>query len=242
MNIYLDNNVFVDIEMGDYSKELFLTKNNCKYYYSDAHFYELLEGDGNPKISQESRLNLINRLCGNHFIVSGVLTEPEFLERSPKEMFVISSGSDMRSQLSAMANSGDAVFMNLRRQLDFDSSWFNNVGPDDVLGILGERMKERLQIGLLNYLISSEAYGGKPLYYTLINIIDTANYWADKKTSHSNVARLNDASHAYYAQICDMLVTNDKRMRAKVNAIYAFLGVKTKVVSVQDFLSIDLEC
>lgn len=238
MNIYLDNNVFVDIEMGSYSPESFLLKKGCVYHFSDAHLNELLEGLGNPKISQEGRLNLISQLCGSHFIVSGVLNAPEFLDRNPKDMYIISACSPIRLRINAMANSGDAVFMRIRSQLGFEGSWLNNVGADSVLKLLDERMKERLDIGLLDYLIRSEAIGGKPLYYTLINIIDTANYWADKKTTHSNVARLHDAAHAYSAQICDLLVTNDKRMRAKVNAVYAFLGVNTKVVSVNDFFEI----
>ena len=69
-------------------------------------------------------------------------------------------------------------------------------------------------------------------------MIDSANYWGDKKTSHSNVARLYDASHAYFAQICDVLVTNDKRMRAKTKAVYSFLDVNTNVVSTNEYLEI----
>ena len=55
------------------------------------------------------------------------------------------------------------------------------------------------------------------------------------KTDHSEVAKLYDASHAYFAQICDVLVTDDKRMRAKVKAIYSFLKIDTKVVSPKEF-------
>lgn len=64
-----------------------------------------------------------------------------------------------------------------------------------------------------------------------------ANYWSDKKTSHSDIARLYDASHAYSAQICDVLVSNDRKMRYKIKAIYSFLGVKTIVLSTQEFFS-----
>ena len=35
---------------------------------------------------------------------------------------------------------------------------------------------------------------------------------------------------------CDVLVTNDKRMRAKTKAVYSFLGVNTKVVSTNEYL------
>ena len=77
---------------------------------------------------------------------------------------------------------------------------------------------------------------GQSIYHTLIQLIDMANYWGDKKTNHSNVARLYDAAHAYFAQICDVLITNDKKMIMKVRAVYSFLGVKTKVMTAEEFL------
>ena len=36
---------------------------------------------------------------------------------------------------------------------------------------------------------------------------------------------------------CDALVTSDKRMMAKVKAVYSRLNVSTKVLSVKEFLS-----
>ncbi len=114
---------------------------------------------------------------------------------------------------------------------------FNNESPDEVLKLIDERVKQKFKdMDLLTYIWATEAYGGKALYHTLFNLIDAANYWGDKKTAHSNVARLYDAAHAYFAQVCDVLVTKDKRMRAKTKAVYSFLGVKTVVMNVDEFL------
>ena len=41
--VYLDNNIIVDIEEGNYSVEQFLNKNEYLYYFSKAHLEELLE-------------------------------------------------------------------------------------------------------------------------------------------------------------------------------------------------------
>lgn len=103
-----------------------------------------------------------------------------------------------------------------------------------MLQLIDEKMGEKLGMGLLEYLYRTEAYG-RALYGTLMNIVDMANYWKDTQTGHSDVARLCDASHAYSAQICDVLVTGDKKLRAKAKAVYSFLGVKTKVASVDEF-------
>ncbi len=236
MRVYLDNNVLVDIEQGIFKVEDFLAQSNTKYYYSDAHLGELLEARGNSKVSQEGRLDLISRICGQNCILSGVLNDPEFIQKDVREMYRIAD-TPLRSVINSMAAKGANIFEKVRIELDFESRQFNNESPEKVLGIIDERMKEKLGIGLIPYLLSSEAFGGKVLYYTLLNIIDAANYWGDDKTDHSEVARLYDASHAYSAINCDALVTSDRGMMAKVKAIYSFLGIKTKVLSVKEYLS-----
>lgn len=236
MRVYLDNNVLIDIVQGNLNEEEFLSKPNTEYYYSDAHLGELLEARGNSKVSQEGRVDLISRICGQNCILSGVLNDPEFIQMDVREMYRIAD-TPLRSVINSMAAKGANIFEKVRIELDFESRQFNNESPEKVLGIIDERMKEKLGIGLIPYLLSSEAFGGKVLYYTLLNIIDTANYWGDDKTDHSEVARLYDASHAYSAIICDALVTSDRRMMAKVKAIYSFLGIKTKVLSVKEYLS-----
>ena len=238
MKVYLDNNVLVDIEAGKYSVDTFLAIPNVVYYYSDAHMNELLEAKGNQKVSQEGRLRLISRLCGRNNILTGGFEAPEFLEKDPEEMYRLCD-NPLRAIIAQRVNTGDELFMELRERLGFDSTVFNNVSPGQVLEMIDDKVKEKLDnLDLLTYLRATGAFGGKPLYHTLFNLIDSANYWGDKKTAHSNVARLYDAAHAYFAQVCDVLVTNDKRMRAKTKAVYSFLGVKTKVVSTNEYLGI----
>lgn len=234
MKVYLDNNVLVDIECGRYNLSDFLSIHNIEYYYSDTHLSELLEAKDNLKVSQQDRLKLISDICGQNHILTGVCGPPEFLRKSVADMCKLVD-TPYRRQINELVSAGGDVYERIRHQLGFDSKRFNNVKPEDVLRILNLRMIEKLQMGLLQFLEFSQAIPGKPLFCTLFNIIDAANYWGDTKTNHSNIARLNDASHAYFAQICDVLVTNDKRMIAKVKAIYSFLNIHTSVLSVNDF-------
>lgn len=238
MKVYMDNNVLVDIEVGKYSVENFTGMSGATYYYSDAHINELLEAKGNPKVSQRGRLSLISQLCGCNNILTGGFEAPEIYEKEPVEMYKLCD-TPMRAFIVQQVNTGDDLFMKLREKLDFDSTIFNNVSLELVLEMIDERVKQKLNIDLKTYLKATDAFGGKPLYHTLFNLIDSANYWGDKKTSHSNIARLYDAAHAYFAQVCDVLVTNDKRMRAKTKAVYTFLGVKTRVLSTDEYLRYD---
>lgn len=238
MKVYLDNNVLVDVEDGKYSVDMFTTMPSAKYYYSDAHMNELLEAKGNVKVSQEGRLRLISKLCGQNHILTGGFDAPEFYYKEPAEMYRLCD-IPLRVYIAQKVNTGDELFMELRERLGFDSAVFNNVSPDQVLEMIDEKVKEKLDdMDLLKYLRETDAFGGKPLFHTLFNLIDSANYWVDKKTAHSNVARLYDAAHAYYAQVCDVLVTNDKRMRAKTKAVYSFLGVKTSVIPTNEYLGV----
>ncbi len=233
---YLDNNVYVDIEMGNLHTEQFLSKSDYAYYFSDAHMNELLEAKGNERVSQERRLRLISKICGRNNILTGGYDKPEIFEKEPIEMYRLCD-NPLRKYIAQQVNTDDGLFLKLRRRLGFDSTVFNNESPDRVLEMIDERVKQEFEdLDLLTYLGATDAYGGKPLYHTLFNLIDSANYWGDKKTAHSNVARLYDAAHAYFAQVCDVLVTNDKRMRAKTKAVYSFLRVKTRVVSVNEFI------
>lgn len=238
MKVYMDNNVLVDIEVGKYSVEDFTGMSGATYYYSDAHINELLEAKSNPKVSQRGRLSLISQLCGCNNILTGGFEAPEIYEKEPVEMYILCD-TPMRAFIVQQVNTGNDLFMKLREKLDFDSTIFNNVSPELVLEMIDERVKQKLNIDLKTYLKATEAFGGKPLYHTLFNLIDSANYWGDKKTSHSNIARLYDAAHAYFAQVCDVLVTNDKRMRTKTKAVYTFLGVKTRVLSTDEYLRYD---
>lgn len=236
MKVYLDNNVLVDIEYGKYRVSDFISKPYAAYYYSDAHLNELLEAVGNPKVSQGGRLRLIGEICGHNLILSGGYDQPVFCRKSPNEMYRLVATPLMALINKQVLNCTDA-FENIRQKLDFDSKIFNNVKPEQVLEILDKRMQEKFHMSLLQYLIFSEAFGGRTSFVTLLNIIDAANYWGDVKTEHSEVSRMNDASHAYFASICDILVTNDKRMRRKIKAIYSYLGIQTKVLSVKEYLA-----
>lgn len=193
MKVYLDNNVFADIEDGEYQVEDFLSIPDVEYYYSDAHISELLEAKGNSKVSQEDRLKLISRVCGQNYILTGVDDQPEFIQKDVRDMYSVVDRT-IRVVINAMAQDGVEIFERIRVELGFESCKFNNESYVNVLRTIDKRMSERLGLGLKEYLYRSEARGGKPLYYSLLNIIDTANYWGDKKTEHSEIARVYDAS------------------------------------------------
>jgi len=89
------------------------------------------------------------------------------------------------------------------------------MGFDDFIDLSGNTLRERI--------------------CTLFNRLDDVGFWKDKKTKKSNLARLYDSSHAYFASSCVYFVSNDKRTLNKANVAYSFYNLKTKAISFDEF-------
>lgn len=74
------------------------------------------------------------------------------------------------------------------------------------------------------------------LYLTL----DTCGYRSDSinvnaKKSQTFLNLLNDAHHTAFASRCEFYITDDKKGRDKAQAVYNYLGIKTKVFGSSEF-------
>ncbi len=47
---------------------------------------------------------------------------------------------------------------------------------------------------------------------------------------------LTDADHAYYGSFCDVIVTEDAKMRLKADAVFSNLNISTRIICEKDFL------
>lgn len=234
MRIYLDNNILVDIENEDYSLNDFCSVPNVDYFYSEVHMDELMNGlDSHPEL-KDTRLHTIEQLCGSNYILPGVLSEEmELFSMSPQRAFELSMRykflHDHIYQYTRSMNINRDIFL---KSLKLEKREIVNISPAKILNVLDERMQEHWGYGIEVYLEKQEADQNRTRYNTLFNLLDFVYYWRDE----SHTARLYDASHAYFAQICDLLVSNDKRMRIKSEAVYSYLGVKTKVMTADEYL------
>jgi hypothetical protein len=72
----------------------------------------------------------------------------------------------------------------------------------------------------------------------VLKYLEEIGYRADKFENFRS--RMHDVTHAIYGAGADYLVTGDKRFRARVIATYEFLELPTKVVSIEEFLLLDV--
>lgn len=242
MKVYLDNNIIVGIEEGDYDLSLFKSFPDVEYYYSAAHVDELIEGKENPKISVDKRLSTISELAGTNHILNG-FQDPEVYAKSIQVMYALANSplqTTIREQINSASNNFIVDNDRLLEILKLKRIEVNNIEPCDIISEIDRRMLEAEnpvdRISVREYLFRTEAVG-RSVYCTLFNLLDFACFHKDKPSAHSNIARMHDASHAYFAQLCDEFVSDDKKMRYKTMAVYSYLGVKTRVMSGKDFLA-----
>lgn len=241
MKVYLDNNIIVGIENGEFDFASFKSIVDVEYYYSAAHIDELIEGEHLQKLSVEKRLHTIDQLAGTNHIMNGV-EFPEFFPKSAKEVYDISHNLFPMMLRVGMNISLNEFNPDRERFLDIlklNKIEVNNIKPCEIINEIDKRLQQAdnpdERISVRQYLERSETIG-RAVYGTLFNLLDFACYYKDKPTGHSNIARMHDASHAYFAQLCDVLVSNDRKMRYKTEAVYSYLGVDTQVMSGNEYL------
>ena len=234
MRVYLDNNILVDIEVGAIQAGRFSSLNNTTYYFSEAHMDELLNGlEKHPEL-KDSRLHTLETLCGTNYITPDVGPfEGGFDVETPKRVFELSMHyKRMHDELYRYSNAMKINRDTFLEGLYLEKLEVGNYKPSQIFNVLDDRLKEYWGYGINVYLEKSVAATGRAVFCSLFNLLDFICYWHDK----NHAARLYDSSHAYFAQYCDVLVSNDKRMRIKTEAVYSYLGIDTKVCTSDEFL------
>ena len=237
MRVYLDNNILVSIEESIYGLKDFVSIPGAEYYYSNAHISELLNGvDKSIPGLKERRLSTISAVCGNKYLFQDTAFIIRLARCKPEQAYENVSRFDfMRGRINELANSFTPNRAGILEELHWDAKEVGNYSPEDIFEAIDKKYRaSKYHYGIKEYLLLSEAYTESTVYSSLFNLLDMVSYRKDK----SNVARLYDSSHAYYARKCDILVSDDARMRVKAEAVYHYLNVHTRIMSADEFLEI----
>ena len=114
----------------------------------------------------------------------------------------------------------------------------NNYSPQMVIDAINAFFaKHGVNEGLKEVIIngmSGEQKGNDMLVFQALYLsLDLVKYHTDNK-SLWNI--LTDAEHSYYGSYCDVLVTDDGKMKFKTEAVYSYYGITTEIVGKQDVL------
>lgn len=174
MKVYLDNNVWVDIEYGHLSRDLFKQK-KVEYLFSDNIIEELLEASGNVKVSSSRRLELIDYLCGYNYILTGISDSPDLsvkltaFERYnelSKPLFRM-----MHNRIKQVVYKADRLDRKKLQDLfGVNKIEMNNKNPQMILSEIELLFKNVNINGIDDYLLRCEAQG-RTVYTTLFNLL-----------------------------------------------------------------------
>lgn len=238
MRVYLDNNVLINIEENVYGQKDFLSISGAEYYYSNAHISELLNGvDKSIPGLKERRLSTIRAVCGNKYLFQDTAFIIRLARCKPEQAYENVNRFDfMRGSINELAKSYTPNRAGILEELQWDAKEVGNYSPEEILEMIDKKFRvSKYHYGIKEYLSLSEAYTESTIYSSLFNLLDMVCYRKDK----DNVARLYDSSHAHYARKCEVLVSDDSKMRVKAEAVYHYLNVHTRVMSADEFLKMN---
>ena len=69
----------------------------------------------------------------------------------------------------------------------------------------------------------------------IMNFLEEIGFRADKFEKYRS--HMHDETHAIYAAAADVLVSGDERYRKRVAAAYHFLGIKTRVIGIEELVA-----
>lgn len=233
MRIYLDNNILVFIE----KKEIDMNDlrnffgNNTQFVYSHIHINELLEAKNDIEQLQKQRLKTITELTNNYCIkpipdkASKFIIEIE----DPKSILqLIQQFPNLNNLLRNSALNFNIDRDELIRALSIDRKRINNYSEEEVIIYIDMAINNNLGIGLRS-IIDLMGFYMHAQICSIFNLLDFVGFWKDDKSDRTNLGRMYDASHAYFASGCDIYLTNDYRARKKSKVAYSIKGITTKV-------------
>lgn len=222
-------------------KELLARYNN--YFicpFSEAHIRDLLTKSDCHSDYYEQDLDLLTQISsGNMLLLKG--NEIKLYKVNPREY--ISKEGDV---LDYVQNKFTFPYDTIRQSVglvlsDTDRNQIaKENAPQNVIPLINKMVQRDSNINAnIDYLLEQANLFGntletkiKQIYYAL----DMLGYKSeDKRKSFANID--TDAQHIALACLCDYLITNDKKMRDKANAIYSHMHCVTKVMDSQSFIN-----
>ncbi|WP_419782142.1 hypothetical protein [Malaciobacter marinus] len=132
------------------------------------------------------------------------------------------------------------LFENLQKKYNINKRDLSNIEPEIVFE----------NHNLLNFIRNESLYNNEKyrdiknshskietIITELLNILEKAGYQSEGRNKSRSM--MHDNTHAIYATKTNFFIINDNRYRKKAKALYSFLEIPTKVLSIQEFIEQD---
>ncbi len=249
MKAYLDYNIFIALEDGDFTLDKIFSKIDKhinEFPFSAAH---IQEADNIFSDTEKQRVNLIRKRLDTIKQITNCLYI--YQEHKTNKIFWLTEEPTTVLETIRQvpfAKTSMKMFANLisseqkeqiRLTLGIDKKELNNYSPQQVIQHLNTKLiswgTQDNFLQLLDKAISfhpnKNDFGQHNNIAGLMELLDMLGYWKDKVTETSNYARLWDSNHIHFGSFCDYLVSDDKRLRYKAKVVYDIYKIKTKIIS-----------
>jgi hypothetical protein len=263
--VYLDSSILIAMcdgraeDLRQYV-EATVERGTHIYPFSADQVSEIAASDDHAQNAK--RLDYLERLSFCTYFVNSV-TEFGFKRESPRSVYATLSEVKIFpsvNKLFADCVSHDQQ-MQARQALGLDPNDLNNLDGVQAVAAIDEALRKRAPSDnagaptSLSQLISltkthvvtsfsdqwkrfgqneSDALRSYEIL-ALFSMLDFFGYWPDDVKTYGKGSRFPDSQHTFNASYFDVLVSNDKRMRNRAQAVYEVLGIKTQVMSAVDF-------
>jgi len=246
---YLDNNILIQLENGNYKIEDLERLLNCKHTYfpySQSHAFEWIDIKDKPPHKKEEFLKrtfgTVREVCRNFYVYQDYQTgKTQAIHRDPEDAY--RDVSDSALGLTAIRFFANMLtheqVEQIRAQFGFDTKVINNIPPAEIIDHLNTKLRvweekysfvEVIETAISQFPNGSN-FGTYHRFAAYFTFMDLLGYWKDTPTDNSNVARLWDSGHAFFAIGCRYFVSNDKRTRQKTRVVYDLCDIPTTVLS-----------
>lgn len=242
LKIYLDWNCITHSKNEDeFSFIHDLAKNYGDLFifpYSTAHIRDLMVSRNPLNFEFENDIKLLTQICGNHLLVfEDEQVQPKFCY--PNDYIALAGNIIEAIQKTEFISpkTYNVAKDNFRRLIPNDVfKKIQGAEPKDAIKIINKYIKsfapEQDIAKLMTDSVSklSELMTAEAKFKCICLGLDLFGFRPEKKNkSFTNID--TDASHIFYSSFCNYLVTNDKKLAAKAEAIYTAYNIQTKILS-----------
>lgn len=267
--VYLDSNVLIQVCDGRNEAlrtmiAASIASDNLIYPFSAEQIDEITS-PGNREQSF-SRLDYLSQISNNIYFCNSV-TELGFGSKTPLEVYETINEVVLSHDLQYAINNLITHKQKLERRsaLGLNPNVLNNMrGKDAVLAIdlalsqlaspkhsapcsLRELLAFSLRFapseptGLGEPSRSKTQYENRNQEVTaLFSLLDSLGYWPDNERAVKRGSGFADSRHVVNASFYHVLVSGDQKLRGKAEAVYEILGIRTHVLSVDEFMRLEV--
>lgn len=265
-SVYLDSNVIIEMSDGRLNGLKSHILNSVKsegtsYPFSAALVSEITRS---PLTDQcLDRLNFLSLISDDLYFVHSIY-DYEFRKESPASVWETITGGALKLDEKSLLT-GSIPFESLkqvRSQLGLEPQVLNNLSGKKAVATIDaalsmampenstapRSMKDLLVfLKAQNRAINAQQWtdmGTSEAHMTIgddlhimFSLLDSFGYWPDTEKVYRKGSRYPDTQHVFNASQCDVLVTRDRGMRNRAEAVYSILEIDTTVMSTDEYVA-----